>query len=223
MATPSGAVEADAFAFRMDGGAGAVEVFFADDVPDVRAVLDDASLLGTAGLPDAADPLETLRLPDFAADAALAADTAPRWVTRGDALPVAAADDLPGFPGLAAELTADVTRCLATRDRVLTSAAVEDLPAFPGFAAEPPADAAAVRVATARDALPAAAAAVRVRAPRALVGAARSPPRSLIGLSSRKRLKAACRSRPCLAQPRNATSAINTGRTQCTSRGRPGM
>lgn len=223
MATPSGAAEANAFAFRVDGAAGAVDVSFADDIPGARAVLDDAALAGAAGLPDAADSLETLRLPDFAADDALAADTAPRLATRGDALPVAAADDLPGFPGLAAELAAGVTRCLATRDGVLTSAAVEDLPALPGFAAEPPADTAAVRVAAARDALPAAAAAVRVRAPRDLPGVARSPPRSLIGLSSRKRLKAACRSRPCLAQPRNATSAINTGRTQCTSRGRPGM
>lgn len=180
MATPSGAVQADAFAFRVDGAAGAVDVSFADDIPGARAVLDDAALVGAAGLPDAADSLEIVRLPDFAADDALAADTAPRLATRGDALPVAAADDLPGFPGLAAELAADVTRCLATRDRVLTSAAVEDLPALPGFAAEPPADAAAVRVATARDALPAAAA-VRVRAPAPCpVWRGRRPDRSLV-------------------------------------------
>lgn len=60
-------------------------------------------------------------------------------------------------------------------------------------------------------------------AARGLPGAARSPPNSLMGLSSRKRLNAACRSSPSLAQPRKATSAINTGRTQCTSRGRPGI
>ena len=126
MATPSAAAEADTFVFRVDGAAGAVEVFLADDVPGMRAVLDDAALVGAAGLPDAADSLETLRLPDFAADDALAADTAPRLVTRGDALPVAAADDLPGFPGLAEELAADATRRLATRNGVLTSAAVED-------------------------------------------------------------------------------------------------
>lgn len=57
----------------------------------------------------------------------------------------------------------------------------------------------------------------------ALPGAVRSPPNSLMGLSSRRRLNAACRSRPSFAQPRKATSAIKTGRTQCTSRGRPGI